>query len=86
MAKKATKEQIKKERSRKKVEKVLKQKGYKSGKLPKDKVLHHVKSVIKGGKTTKKNTRIVSKTKHKNTQEKKRERKDLKMVEKGGEN
>ena len=61
----ATKPQIKKERSSKKVAKVIKQKGYKSGKLPKDKVLHHVKPVATGGKTTKKNTRVVTKTKHK---------------------
>ena len=33
---KATKTQVKKERSPKKVEKVIKAKGYSSGKLPKD--------------------------------------------------
>jgi len=63
--KKATKSQIKKERDPKKVKKVIKQKGYKSGKLPKGKELHHVKPVSKGGKTTKKNTKVVSKIKHK---------------------
>ena len=61
----ATKPQIKKERSSVKVKKVIKQKGYPSGKLPKSKVLHHVKPVATGGKTTKKNTRVVTKTKHK---------------------
>ena len=66
MAKKATKTEIKKERDRKKVEKVIKQKGYKSGKLPKGKELHHIDEVAKGGKTTNKNTRVVSKEKHKN--------------------
>ena len=60
-----TKTQVKKERSPKKVVKVIKQKGHSSGKLSKGKVLHHVKTVATGGKTTKKNTRIVSKTKHK---------------------
>ncbi|MBN4077963.1 HNH endonuclease [Nitrospina gracilis] len=60
----ATKTAIKKERAPKKVEKVLKAKGIKSGKLPKEKELHHVKPVAIGGKTTKKNTRIVTTTKH----------------------
>jgi len=55
---------IKKERDPKKVEKVLKQKGYDNGKLPKGKELHHVKPVVEGGKTTTKNTRLVSKAKH----------------------
>ena len=40
----ATKSQIKKERALKKVKKVIKQKGYPSGKLPKVKVLHHRKT------------------------------------------
>lgn len=62
---KATKTQIKKERNPKKVKQVIKQKGYKSGKLPKGKVLHHVKPVIAKGKTTDKNTRVVSTRKHK---------------------
>ncbi len=61
----ATKSQVKKERSSTKVKKVIKQKGHPSGKLPKGKVLHHVKPVATGGKTTKKNTRVITKTKHK---------------------
>ena len=60
-----SKAKIKKERSSKKVKKVLEKKGYKNGKVPKGKVLHHVKSVAKGGKTTPKNTRVISKAKHK---------------------
>jgi len=56
---------MKKERDPKKVEKVIKQKGYKSGKLPKGKELHHVTPVAEGGKTTKENTRVVSEAKHK---------------------
>ena len=59
-----TKAAIKKERDPKKVKKVIKQKGYPKGKLPKGKVLHHVKPVATGGKTTKKNTRVVTKAKH----------------------
>lgn len=53
------------ERSRTKLKKVLKRKGYSSGKLPKGKEAHHVKPVAEGGKTTKKNIRVVSKVKHK---------------------
>ena len=64
----------KKERDPKKVRMVIKQKGYKSGKLPKGKVLHHVKPVAEGGKTTKKNTRVVSKTKHKKIHSNRRKR------------
>lgn len=61
---KTTKAQIRRERSPKKIEKVLRQKGYSSGKLPMGKVLHHVKPVIEGGKTTPKNTRVIPKVKH----------------------
>ena len=61
----ATKSQIKKERDPQKVERVIKQKGHPSGKLPKGKVLHHVKPVAEGGKTTRKNTRIIPAGKHK---------------------
>lgn len=60
-----SKSAIKKERDPEKVARVIKQKGYPSGKLPKGKELHHPKPVATGGKTTKKNTRIITKTKHK---------------------
>lgn len=63
--KKATKSQVKKERSPAKVQKVIESKGHPSGKLPKGKVLHHVKPVATGGKTTPKNTRVVTTAKHK---------------------
>ncbi len=62
---KATKVQVKKERSPKKVEKIIKAKGHPSGKLPKGKELHHVKPVAERGKTTPENTRVISKAKHK---------------------
>lgn len=65
MTKKATKAETKKERDPEKIKKVIKQKGYKDGELPKGKELHHVILVVEGGKTTKKNTRVVSATKHK---------------------
>jgi hypothetical protein len=61
----ATKAQIKKERDPGKVAKVIKQKGYPYGKLPRGKVLHHIKPVAVEGKTTKKNTRVITTTKHK---------------------
>ena len=61
---KVTRAQIRKERSPGRIEKVLKQKGYPSGKLTKGKVLHHVKPVAEKGKTTLKNTRVIPKTKH----------------------
>ena len=64
----------KQERSSTKVRKVIKQKGYKSGNLPKSKVLHHVKPVAEGGKTTKKNTRVISPTKHRKIHSNRRKR------------
>ncbi len=65
MTKKATKAEIKKERDPEKVKKVIKQKGYKDGELPRGKELHHIIPVVEGGKTTKKNTRVISVAKHK---------------------
>jgi len=61
---KVTKAQIRKERSPEKIQKVLKKKGYSGGNLPKGKVLHHIKPVAEGGKTTPKNTRVIPKKKH----------------------
>ena len=61
---KPTKPQVKKERSRQKSSKVVKEKGFPGGKLPTGKELHHVKPVAEGGKTTNKNTRVVTKAKH----------------------
>jgi len=55
LKRKVSKIKIKKERTPKKVKKVLEKKGYKKGKLPKDKELHHVNPVAEGGKTTPKN-------------------------------
>ncbi len=54
----------KKERSQAKLKRVLRQKGYSSGRAPKSKVAHHVKPVAEGGKTTKKNIRVIPKGKH----------------------
>lgn len=55
---------VKRGRSQVKLQKVLKQKGYSIGKAPKGKVAHHVKPVAEGGKTTKKNIRVIPKGKH----------------------
>lgn len=55
---------VKKERSQAKLQKVLKQKGYSGGKTPKGKIAHHVKPVAEGGKTTKKNIRVIPEGKH----------------------
>jgi len=61
---KVSKTKVIKERSPKKVKKVLEKKGYKKGKIPKGKELHHINPVAEGGKTTPKNTRVISKQKH----------------------
>jgi hypothetical protein len=71
---KVSKTQIIKERSIKKVKKVLEKKGYKEGKLPKRTELHHVKAIAEGGKTTTKNTRVISKAKHTKIHKNRRER------------
>jgi hypothetical protein len=71
---KVTKSQIKKERDSRKVERVIKQKGYSSGKLPTGKVLHHIIPVAEGGKTTKKNTRVIPTGKHKKIHKNRNER------------
>lgn len=47
-----------------KIKKILKKRGYKEGKAPKGKEVHHIKSVAKGGKDTPKNIRVMPKGKH----------------------
>ncbi|MBA7482703.1 hypothetical protein ES705_08688 [subsurface metagenome] len=74
MPKKPTKAQIRRERSPAKRKEVLEKKGYPKGKLPKGKELHHVKPVSKGGKTRPKETRVVSKVKHKKIHAERRKR------------
>ncbi len=64
----------KRERSQTKLQKVLEQKGYSNGKVPKGKVAHHVKLVAEDGKTTKKNIRIIPKEKHKKIHTNRKER------------
>lgn len=65
MPRKVTRTAVAKERSKVKLVRIVKQRGYPSGKLPKGKVAHHVKPIAEGGKTTKKNIRIISTAKHK---------------------
>jgi hypothetical protein len=74
MPKKPTKAQIKKERSPAKKKKVLKQKGYKKGKLPKGKVLHHKPPLAEGGETIKKKTRVMKNKAHEKLHAKRRKR------------
>ena len=71
---KPTKSQVRKERSRAKVSRVVKEKGHPSGKLPKGQELHHIKPVSEGGKTTKKNTRVVTEKEHKKIHENRRKK------------
>jgi len=71
---KVSKTKINNERSPKKVKEVLKEKGYGEDELPKGKELHHAKPVAEGGKTTPKNTWVISKTKHKNIHKNRRKR------------
>lgn len=47
------------------IKKILEKRGYKGGKPPKGKEVHHIKPVAKGGKNTPKNIKVISKTKHK---------------------
>ena len=61
-------------RSPTKIKKILKKRGYKGGKPPKGKVVHHVKPVAEGGKDTPKNIRVISAHKHKIVHKKRRER------------
>jgi len=68
---------VNKERNPKKLKKVLKQKGYPKGSLPKGKVAHHVKPVAKKGKTTKNNIRVISKGKHKKIHRNRRKRGEI---------
>jgi len=72
--KNATKAEIKKQRDPEKIARVIKQKGFPSGKLPRGKVLHHVIPVALGGKTTAKNTRVVTTTKHTQIHKNRKER------------
>lgn len=57
-----------------KIKRILKRRGYKGGKPPKGKVVHHIKPKAKGGKDTLKNIRVIPKDKHKRIHKKRRER------------
>jgi len=70
----ASKAHIRRERNPEKVERLLKQKGYPGGELPRGRVLHHIIPVSEGGKTTRKNTRVITNTKHKQIHANRKER------------
>ena len=70
----ASKAHVRRERDPEKVERVLKQKGYPGGELPRGRVLHHITPVSEGGKTTLKNTRVITNTKHKQIHANRKER------------
>jgi len=61
-------------RSQTKIKKILKKRGYKGGKAPKGKEVHHVKPKARGGKEIPKNIRVISKAKHKRIHRKRRKR------------
>lgn len=75
--KKGSERKKSRERNSQKIKKVLKKKGYKTGELPKGKELHHIKPVGNGGKTTPKNTRVVSRAKHKKIHKNRRKRGEI---------
>lgn len=55
---------VKSKRNQAKIRKILKKRGYKGGKPPKGKVVHHVKAKAKGGKETTKNIKVIPRKKH----------------------
>lgn len=61
-------------RNQVKIKKILQQRGYKDGEVPRGKVVHHIKPIAEGGKDTPKNIRVVSKSKHIKIHERRRER------------
>jgi len=65
MLKKASKAHIRRERNPEKIQIVLNRKGYPDGETPRGRILHHIIPVSEGGKTTLKNTRVITNTKHK---------------------
>lgn len=64
MTQKVSKAKVKVERSSSKLKSALVAKGLPNGKAPAGKVVHHVKPVAEGGKTTPGNLRLVTKSKH----------------------
>lgn len=61
-------------RDKTKIKKILEKRGYKRGKPPKGKEIHHVKPVAAGGKDTPKNIRVISARKHKIIHKRRRKR------------
>ena len=61
-------------RNQAEIKKILKKRGYKGGKTPKGKVVHHIEPKAKGGKETPKNIRVISEAKHKRIHKQRRKR------------
>lgn len=57
-----------------KIKKILEKRGYKGGRPPKGKEVHHIKPVTEGGKETPKNIRVVGKGRHSQIHRNRRER------------
>lgn len=57
-----------------KIKKILEKRGYKNGKLPKGKEVHHIKSLAKGGKDTPKNIIVIKASKHRKIHKNRKER------------
>lgn len=60
-----------------KIKKILEKRGYKGGKTPKGKEVHHIKPIAKGGKNTQKNIKVISKSKHKKIHKNRRKKGDI---------
>jgi hypothetical protein len=67
----------KSKRNQAKIKKILKQRGYKSGKAPKSKVIHHIKPKAKKGRDTSKNIRVIAEGKHKRIHRNRRKRGEI---------
>ena len=63
-----------KKANRTKIKRILKDRGYKDGKLPRGKEAHHVKPLAEGGKDTPKNIRVVTSKEHKKIHANRRKR------------
>lgn len=57
-----------------KIKEILKDRGYKDGEVPKGKEVHHVKPLVRGGKDTPANLRVISKKTHQEIHKNRHER------------
>lgn len=66
-----------KKRNQAKIKKILKDRGYKDGEVPKGSEVHHIKPVAKGGGDTKKNIKVVKEEKHKKIHKNRRKKGEI---------